>query len=111
MRPAGLCEHLAKEDVGAVRVEESNGVCVLRIVGRGVDVVEGILRVGLGAVLSEVVGLVVLELIGGWLQEERYGVLVAVVQLERGECVGVLGRFSSSMVSCRVGVSSLTCSM
>jgi hypothetical protein len=39
-------------------------------------VVQGILRVGLGAVLREEEGLVVLELVGGWLQKEGYCRLV-----------------------------------
>jgi hypothetical protein len=74
--PARLREHFAEEDVGAVRVEQGYGVCVARIVRRGVNVVEGILRVGLGAVLREEEGLVVLELVGRRLQKEGYCRLV-----------------------------------
>lgn len=77
LRPTRLCKHFAVEDVWAVRVEQGYRVCVLRIVGAGVDVVEGILRIGLGAVLGEVVGFVVLELVGGRLEEEGYCMLAA----------------------------------
>lgn len=102
LRPAWLRKHFAKEDVGAVRVEQGYGVCVLRIVGGGVDVVEGVLRIGLGAILCEVVGFVVLELVGRRLQEEGYCTLVAPSKSKgvvEQDCV--LGRFSSSMVACR----------
>jgi hypothetical protein len=78
--PAWLREHFAKEDVGAVRVEQGYGVRVARIVGRWVNVVEGILRVGIGAVLGEVVGLVVLELVGRRLEKEGYCMLVLLSQ-------------------------------
>lgn len=78
LRPAGLRKHFAIEDVRAVRVEQCYGICVLRIVGVGVDVVEGILRIGVGAVLGEVVGFVVLELVGRRLEEEGYCMLAAL---------------------------------
>jgi len=39
-------------------------------VGGRVDVVQGILRLGLGAVLGEVEGFVVLELVGRGLEKE-----------------------------------------
>lgn len=54
MRPSRLRQHFAIENVGVARVEQGYGVCVLRIVGGWVDVVEGILGFGLGAVLGEV---------------------------------------------------------
>jgi hypothetical protein len=76
--PARLRKHLTKKDIWAVRVEQGYGVCVLRIVGRRVDVVQSVLSIGIGAVLGEVVGLVVLELVCGRLQEERYCMLVAL---------------------------------
>jgi hypothetical protein len=78
VRPARLREHLAEEDVGAVRVEQRYGVGVARIVGRGVNVVQGILRVGVGAVLGEEVRLVVLELVRRRLEKEGYCVLVVL---------------------------------
>lgn len=57
-------------------VEQGYGVCVLRIVGGRVNVVQGILCIRLGAVLGEEEGLVVLELVARGLQEERYWMLV-----------------------------------
>jgi hypothetical protein len=71
VRPARLREHLAIENLGVARVEQRDGVRVLRIVRRGVDVVQGILRVRLGALLGEVEALVVLDLVGRRLEEER----------------------------------------
>ena len=47
MGPAGLREHFPVEYLRAVRVEQGYRVCVLRIVGGRVDVVEGVLGVGL----------------------------------------------------------------
>lgn len=76
MCPAWLRKHFTKEDVWAVRVEQGYGIRVLRIVGVGVDVVEGILRIGLGAVLCEVEGFVVLEFVCGRLEEEGYCTLM-----------------------------------
>jgi hypothetical protein len=70
MRPAWLCEHFAEEDIGPVRVEQGYRVRVLRAVCRGVDMLQRVLSVGLGAFLGEVEGLVVLDLVGRGLQEE-----------------------------------------
>lgn len=76
MCPTRLRKHFAEEDVRPVRVEQGYGVCVLRFVAARIDVVQRVLRVGLGAILGEEVGLVVLELVRGRLQEEGGQVLV-----------------------------------
>jgi hypothetical protein len=67
-----------------VRVEEGDGICVARIARGRVDVVQGVLGVGLGAVLGEVEGLVVLELVRRRLEEE--GWLCALVLWLGGSC-------------------------
>lgn len=70
MRPARLRQHLAIQNLRAVRVKQGYGVRVLRIVGGRVDVVQRILGVGLGAILGEVEGFVVLDLVRRGLEEE-----------------------------------------
>jgi hypothetical protein len=59
-----------------VGVEQGYRVCVLRIVRGGIDVMQRVLRIGLGAILCEVEGFVVLDLVGGGFEKERYGLLV-----------------------------------
>jgi hypothetical protein len=69
--PTRLRQHLPKQDLGVVRVEQGYGVCVPRIVGRRVHVVQRIQRIWLRAVLGEVESLVMLELVGRGFKEER----------------------------------------
>jgi hypothetical protein len=61
MGPARLGEHLAIKNVGVARVKQRYRICVLRIWRGWIDVTEGILGLGLGALLGEVEGLVVLD--------------------------------------------------
>ena len=70
MRPAGLCEDFAEEDVGAVGVVEGDGVRVAGGGRGGVDVVQRVLRLGVGAVLGEEERLAVLVGLVGGLEEE-----------------------------------------
>jgi hypothetical protein len=72
VRPAGLCEHLAEEDVRADGVRVAGG-------GRGgVDVVQSVVRLGVGAVLGEQEGLTVLVGLVGRLEKESCVRVLAV---------------------------------
>lgn len=61
LRPARFCEHFSKENVGVVCVEEGSGVCIPRFRRRGVRVLQRIRGFGLGAILGEVEGFVMLD--------------------------------------------------
>lgn len=110
MGPAGLREDLAVENLGVVAVEQGYGVRVLRIVGGRVDVVQRVLGIGLGAVLGEVEGFVVLDLVRRGLEEEGCRRLSVCGRYcnATGE-LHVLGRFSSNIASCREGESWTVC--
>jgi hypothetical protein len=97
--PSWLRKNFAIENIWVVRVEEGSGVCVTGVVGCWIDVVEGIAGLGVGTMLSVVEGLVVLELVGGGLEEEGCGEL-AEVWGWGGVGADALGSASSSMAAC-----------
>jgi hypothetical protein len=83
-----------------VRIEEGYGVRVLGCVGCGVDVVEGILRVRLRAILGEQEGFLVFVGLVRGLEEESWGALAATMSLPQATVRRhVLGRFSSNMAT------------
>lgn len=82
-----------------MRVEEGYGVRVLRAVGRGVGVGEGVGCVGLGAILREEVGFVVLDLVCGGLEKECCGSSVVGTCSQQARLGGLLGSASSNMAS------------
>jgi hypothetical protein len=88
VRPAGLCEHLAEEDVGAVGVVEGDGVRVAGGGRGGVDVVQSVVRLGVGAVLGEQEGLTVLVGLVGRLEKESCERWLAVVSIAAAHVVG-----------------------
>ncbi len=79
VRPARLSQHFTKKNLWVVRVEEGYRISVLRCGGGRVDVVEGILRFRLGAILSEEERFQVLVGFIGGLEEESWGTLACIL--------------------------------
>lgn len=93
-RPAWLCQYFPENYARYVRVDEGGGICVLRLLGYRIEVLEDVGGFGLRPMLREVVGLIVFPLRRRF---EKEGCWSQTNVGPNGSAGHSLGRFSSNI--------------